>query len=464
MKRTFGETIKDAQQEAFDSIVQGSSTLIMGPGGSGKSTLIQRIKDHFESQDVKFAVTATTGQAALNIGGCTLHSFCGFGIAQGDLKTLEAKYISNKFLKKRWNEIEVLIVDEISMLDPEYLEKVDHLVRMLRGTKTKVMGGVQLVFLGDFFQLPPVQRNRTTPRFCFEVDSWPHYFDHVVFFDTIYRQNDSVFASLLNRVRLGAVTSSDHLILSSRVNALLDDDVEPTRLVPTLEQARTINLQELAKIDSPLVTWKGLLGFLSADQVRMKRAGKLNPKPIREDKFTDHQLQLGDTLIKNTPIGEPLLSVKIGARVLLTVNLDASKGLVNGSRGIITSIQGTTVYVKFEDAEHLVQPHTWTMEDPSSHGLITYRQIPLKLAYAITVHKSQSMSLDHVRIDLHKIFSEGQVYVALSRVKSLEGLTLDSYDASDIKCNAKVQRYESLLRKALARGLQGKDALLYVRK
>lgn len=461
MKRAFDQT-KDAQEEAFEAIKDGASTLIMGPGGSGKSTLIEKIRNHFEANNIRFAVTATTGQAALNIGGCTFHSFCGFGIAQGDLKSLEAKYMNNKYLLKRWNEIEVLIVDEISMLDPEYLDKVDHLARILRNTK-KVMGGVQLVFLGDFFQLPPVQKNHSTPKFCFEVSQWPHYFDHIVFFDTIYRQKDPVFAALLNRVRLGTTHSSDHLILSSRVNAVLDGDVEPTRLVPTLDQARAINQQELAKIDAPLVTWKGRLGFLTADQVRMKKAGKLDPKPLREDKFTDHQLQLGDTLIKNTPIGEPLLSLKVGARVLLTVNLDATKGLVNGSRGIITSIQGTTVYVRFEE-EHLIPPYTWSMEDPSSHGLITYRQIPLKLAYAITVHKSQSMSLDHVRIDLRRIFSEGQVYVALSRVKSLDGLTLDSYDAGDIKCNAKVQKYETLLRKALARGLQGKEAASWIRK
>lgn len=450
---------KTAHERAFEAIIdQKCSTLILGPGGTGKSFLIEQLKERWIEDGTKFAVTATTGQAAIGIGGSTLHSFVGAGLGEEDVAALYQRYYAkNSRVVEKWRNLEVLVVDEISMLQPTYMEKIDGLARKAR-KKNEPFGGVQVVFLGDFFQLPPVQKNRSEKDivFCFDHPLWPTYFKNVVFFDTIYRQTDKVFASILNRMRLAKMTNNDHEILKARVNAFVKD---PTRLVPTLDQAKQINDQSLAEITEEAVGYSGSICTISkADQKKM-----LAPKKALMEAFNDKQKTTLDNLIKNSPNGDQPVMLKLGCQVLLTVNLCPARRLVNGSRGQVVGFTKDIVplpIVDFGEGPETIKFHMWSVDDPiASAHLICYKQIPLKLAYALSIHKSQSMSLERARVDLNKIFAKGQVYVALSRVTTLEGLSLDVYNPQDVRADERVLQFEHSLRTNLKKGILATEAL-----
>lgn len=371
----------------------------------------------------KIAVTSTTGTSALLLNGTTVHSYLGVGYGNTSVKSLVDKICEWSWLRKRWNELECLFIDEISMLDPELFDKLEEIARIVR-RKQLPFGGIQIVLSGDFLQLPCVGTN----NFCFEAKSWNKCIKHTVYLNEIMRQGDNTFQEVLNKVRVGKIDEQVKNVLNTRIGAKLDNEfgIKPTGLYSQNNDVDLINdqeLDELAADGRQFYEYKMEVIFYPG----------VTNKTACLDKF------------KKYCIAPETLQVCVGAQVMLLKNLDIPNGLANGSRGVITGFVSDTPLVKFLNGEErLIEQNVWEIEE-NEKKILRAQQIPLKVAYAISIHKSQGCSLDYAEIDLAGVFEYGQAYVALSRVKSLEGLSIIDIDYDCIEAHPKATAYyESL--------------------
>jgi ATP-dependent DNA helicase PIF1 len=370
-------------------------------------------------QNKIIGVTSTTGISALLFGGTTIHSFTGIGLGTGSVESIVQKIYRRSYLKKRWSELEVLIIDEISMLSPELFDKLENIARRVRHNE-KPFGGIQLILSGDFCQLPSINSD----NFCFESKKWVDCVEHTVYLTDIMRQKDIKFQRCLNNIRLGLIPYETKSLLKSRINAELINDygIKPTKLYSTNCSVDYINNMELDILaeDDPEFYEYSMKTYVY--------------KGVKNKEYTIEKLK------KNCNAPETI-QLCIGAQVMLLYNLDLDDGLVNGSRGVVSNFIDDIPVVKFLNGrEIVVDYHIWDIEE-NDQKILRITQIPLKLAYAITIHKSQGCSLDYAEIDLTNIFTEGQGYVALSRVKNIEGLSIIGIDFDKIRAHPKAVEY-----------------------
>jgi ATP-dependent DNA helicase PIF1 len=437
------------QQLAFDKYVQGKNIFITGPGGSGKSALIKKIYKHAQNFEKHIHVCALTGCAAvlLNCNAKTLHSWAGIGLGNGSIENLIKKIKSNKYAKALWKGTHILVVDEVSMLSLKLFDVLNEIGIAVRGVN-KPFGGIQLVFSGDFYQLPPVG-NKDDPdsmRFCFESDNWNSIFhrDCQIQFVKIFRQTDDIYVGILNQIREGRIKrkSNDLLLQYVGRNYAPDLVAEPTKLYPTKMKVENINNTKMSVLEGCEKEFK--LKLVSD----MDIPGK-NDRLIRAQ-YSEKEIQMELEYLSANLICDKNIKLKVGAQVMCIVNIKTAddKGIevCNGSQGIVVgfcSFSGCP-RVKYNNGiEMTMARHMWLSEKIPG---ICVSQIPLILAWALTIHKSQGATMDAAEIDVGSgIFECGQTYVALSRVKSLDGLYLTSFDAKQIRINKKVKDYyESL--------------------
>lgn len=400
------------QQLAYEQVTSGKNLFLTGPGGTGKTTLIHRVSTNLE--DKVIGVTATTGAAAVLIGGTTLHSFLGIGLGKEPIKDLVRKIRRKSAIKKHWTKTDLLIIDEVSMLSKALFEKLEAMARILRDDQ-RSFGGIQLLFTGDFCQLPCIDG-----EFCFKSDAWTKCFHKVIYLQTIIRQTDVVFQECLNRARMGAITDEDLKMLYDSSNTS-DPTIKPTKILCYNEDVNAINQMKLEKLPAD----KRYTYELEVE-VEPEYEGKLHIDPV---KWCNAQVEL---------------QLAIGAQVMLLVNLDFTAGLVNGSRGVVVAFENGVPMVKFNRITRPIDYHEWEVTENKVH-MASIFQIPLKLAYAITVHKSQGLTLDCATIDLHGVFEYGQAYVALSRVKNLESLKIINVSKKSFKVHPSAKTfYDSL--------------------
>lgn len=370
------------------------------------------------------AVTSTTGTSALLLNGTTIHSYLGIGYGSGSVKSMVDKIVSWSWLRKRWNDLECLFVDEISMLDPELFDKIEEIARIVR-RNTAPFGGIQIVLSGDFLQLPCVG----TDNFCFEAKSWNNCIKHTVYLNEIMRQGDNTFQDVLNKVRVGKIDKQVKTVLNSRIGVTLHNEfgIKPTGLFSKNRDVDRINDDELDKLA------EDGRQFYEYKMEVVIYPGVTN-KSTALEKF--HKYCTAPTT----------LQICKGAQVMLLKNLDIQNGLANGSRGVITGFISDMPLVRFLNGEErVIDQNIWEVEE-NDKKILRAQQIPLKVAYAISIHKSQGCSLDYSEIDLSDIFEYGQAYVALSRVKSLEGLSIIDIAYDQIKAHPKATAYyESLM-------------------
>lgn len=435
------------QQIAFDKYVQGRNIFITGPGGSGKSELIRRIFNHATIRSKDIYVTALTGCAAvlLNCKAKTLHSWAGIGLGNGDINHLIMRISKNPFLRKIWANTDILVVDEVSMMSLKLFNILNTIGQTIR-RNPRPFGGIQLIFSGDFYQLPPVgdYLEPDTQRMCFESDDWNAVFhrDCQIELKKIFRQNDDIYANILNQIREGRIKRSANDLLLTYVSREKDPNlvVEPTKLYPTKNKVEQINLIKMSELTGETKTFKL--------KYHKDLPMSIEEKRIRSQ-FNEQDIALELDFLAGNLMCDKELKLKTGAQVMCIVNItNAEKDILvcNGSQGIITQFCPATgiPHVRFNNGiEMIMSPHVWPSEKIPGIGV---SQVPLILAWALTIHKSQGATLDAAEIDVGSgIFECGQTYVALSRVKSLQGLYLTSFDARRIRINKKVKEfYESL--------------------
>jgi len=416
--------MNDDQIKILNLISSGKSVFITGPGGVGKSFLIKHIKSVFKKKVV--SVTALTGCAAVLIDGTTLHSWSGLS---PDSIDQPIEYIVDNIRykpKQRWKKTHVLIIDEISMLSKNIFEKLNVIGQTIR-KNNKPFGGIQIIVSGDFFQLPPIIKGNTldVDKFCFCSSVWNDMFcNTTVELSKIMRQTDIQFIKVLNKIRKGIIDKDVINMLESRVNLEYINDIIPTQLFSMRHEVDNINNMHLVELDNI--------------QVHKWSTQQLSGHHINK--------QLRSTLIKqweNDCQCEQQLFLAVGAQVVLLHNaLQEAYNLINGSRGVIIEFNNDgDPIVQFKDVTIAIPKHSWEFENHSSGLKYKIIQYPLKLAWALTIHKSQGMSLDCVIIDINNVFEEGQAYVALSRVKCLEGLFIKNMNPSKIKANQTVINY-----------------------
>ena len=436
------------QQIAFNKYIQGQNIFITGPGGTGKSALIKYIKQNADARCKIIQICALTGCASvlLECKAKTLHSWSGIGLGKGAIEQLIKKVQKNKHYKALWKETDILVVDEVSMMSLKLFETLDAIGKSVRKDR-RPFGGLQLVFSGDFYQLPPVgdKDDPDTSKFCFESEFWFTTFpkENHVQLQKIFRQNDPIYQNILNQVREGRLKRSTNDILLSQVDKPKDDalTIKPTKLFPTRNKVDSINTSEMDKLGG------------DEKEFKMKYHGDLEmtaKERLQRTQVTPEQIKLELQYLKSNLRCDEIIKLKVGSQVMCIVNTELTNGemLCNGSQGIVTrfSQEGSPV-IRFSRSnnssnnsfEITMNYHIWPSETIPGVGV---SQLPLILAWALTIHKAQGATLDVAEIDAgSSIFECGQTYVALSRVKSLEGLYLTSYDAKKIRINKKVQEF-----------------------
>jgi ATP-dependent DNA helicase PIF1 len=425
---------------AFNNYAQGKNIFVTGPGGTGKTALIKYIQKDAVRKGQRIQVCALTGCAAvlLECKAKTLHSWAGIGLGTGGFDQLVTKIMKNRFLKGNWTGTDILVVDEVSMMSQKLFELLDAIGKATR-KNSRPFGGIQLLFSGDFYQLPPVgdRDEPETTRFCFESLLWSQTFsrENHIQLTKIFRQSDTVYQKILNQIREGRLKRSSNETLLQHVGRQMDDNlsIRPTKLFPTRNKVDQVNLKEMNALNTEELEYK--LKYhsdleMTATELRKRR------------EFSKEQIQTELLYLKGNLRCDEVVKLKIGSQVMCIVNIELDNGqtLCNGSQGIITRLseQGLPI-VKFGVFETILGYHVWPSENIPGIGV---SQLPLILAWALTIHKSQGATLDIAEIDAGSgIFECGQTYVALSRVKSLEGLYLTSFDASKIKVSRKVQEF-----------------------
>lgn len=426
------------QEQALISFKCGNNIFLTGPGGSGKSYLIKKIVDECKKSDRKVQVCAMTGCAAilLNCGAKTLHSWGGFGLGNGDVKTVVKRVTGNKYKKKPWKDVDVLIIDEVSMLSKKLLTCVDYIARICRNNRYTPFGGLQVILSGDFYQLPPVgdEENEETTAFCFESEAWQGI-DDICQLSTIKRQDDQKFAKILNQVRIGKITKSTITALTSRIGSTVQGDLKPTVMFPRRFHADQVNNREYRALpDIEEFTYERAV----VDDVKDLSVNDRKNRALASPEALEHEVKY----LSSGTMAEHTISLKIGTQVMCIANIDmdSEHQIVNGSQGIVIGFQAGLPVVQFRTGVvKLIGKHLWQSE--TIPGL-SIQQIPLIYSWAITIHKAQGVTLEVAEIDAGShIFECGQTYVALSRVKSIDGLRLTSFDYRKIRVNKKVKDF-----------------------
>lgn len=415
------------QTEALEILKSGKNVFLTGEPGAGKSHTINLFTQWMQTaRRPSPAITASTGIAATHIGGVTIHSWSGIGIKEFFTDSDIQQILKKSYVVRRVLDTTVLIIDEISMINGQTLDNVDRVCREIKAidsmtNRAKPFGGIQVIFVGDFFQLPPVSKFGRAAKFAFESDAWLQADLQICYLSEQHRQDDADWLEILTAMRSGKITTAHLATLKTRK---VKAPKNVTRLFTHNDSVDELNSFELEQLSGEKKTY------------RMSTTGI--PFMI-------------DSLKKNC-LSPEILELKVGAPVMFTRNdiqMDGSPGeYVNGTIGVVSEFKDGLPVVQTKSGQiiKLDRRQEWSIEE---HGEVkaSIKQFPLRLAWAITVHKCQGMSLDAASMDLSSAFEFGQGYVALSRVRSLSGLYLEGLNAKALQMHPTVVKKDGMFRK-----------------
>ncbi|OJD34332.1 mitochondrial dna helicase [Diplodia corticola] len=469
--------LSEEQTHVLNLVVnEGKSVFFTGSAGTGKSVLLREIiaalKKKYIRESERVAVTASTGLAACNIGGVTLHSFSGIGLGNAPVEELVKKIKRNQKHKHRWMRVKVLIVDEVSMIDGDLFDKLEAIARNLRNNG-RPFGGIQVIITGDFFQLPPVPEKNKVAKFAFDANTWNTVIEHTIGLTHIFRQKDPVFAGMLNEMREGRLSPSS-IEAFKQLNRPLESEsgLEATELFPLRQQVEEANRRRMTVLHGDVRTYEA------------KDGGTIQDKTQR------------DRILANCMAPEAI-QLKKGAQVMLIKNMDET--LVNGSLGRVIGFMNEAMFDSYQQNEEqylgissannpddpeermlleqrrrakitdmlnassqlypvvrftlpdgtmrdlLCQRESWKNELPNGEVVASRSQVPLILAWALSIHKAQGQTLERVKVDLGRVFEKGQAYVALSRATNMAGLQVMNFDPKKVNAHERVRSFYTSL-------------------
>lgn len=393
------EQLTEEQQRILDAVLSGKNVFFTGGAGTGKSFLLKKIIGALPP-DVTMA-TASTGVAACHIGGITLHQFAGIGLGTANLD--RCYQMASRNSATMWRKTKYLIMDEISMIDADYFDKIEAVARHLRKNE-RPFGGIQLILCGDFFQLPPISTKDKKAKFCFQSNVWDKCVHLNFELRTVHRQKDPEFVSILNNIRIGRITDKITETLKATAKQKIEDNgILATTLCSHVNEAEEINEFQLNELKSE-------------SKVYMAQ---------------DSDQSMTATLNKQLTVPDKLV-LKIGAQVMLLKNINVSNGLVNGARGVVLEFVDNVPVVQFKSGiQYRAKIEKWSLKT-NTGSVVVRKQIPLKLAWAFSIHKSQGLTLDCVEMCLARVFNAGQSYVALSRAQSLQSLRVLDFESQQV--------------------------------
>jgi ATP-dependent DNA helicase PIF1 len=458
-RTTLDHNLSIEQQCALQQFEDGDNLFVTGEGGTGKTLLIRHLVKSAHSNHHKVQVCALTGCAALLLecNARTIHSWSGIKLGKGDPNDIVTSILYNHAARNAWRTTDVLIVDEVSMMSRRIFDLLNHVGKRVRGS-SKPFGGIQVVFVGDFFQLPPVSKQddeEGDDQFCFESADWTDIFpmDNHIVLNTMFRQDDLTFRRILGNIRMGKIEEDDVMVLKEYVERAYDKEshggVIPTKLFPTKNKVEAINKQMFEELDGESHTFMftsktNCTKYLDGSDKDIPPAILAKCRKSLNPQRTTYEV---NSLAENTPCVK-VLELKKGANVMCTVNLDLDNGICNGSIGTVVgfreseegSLSKKMPIVLFSNGRTVIMTEKyWQSED---YPTVAVGQFPLCLAWAITIHKIQGATLTMAEIDIGSgVFECGQTYVALSRVKNLNGLYLSRFDPKKIKTNPKVKKF-----------------------
>jgi len=419
------------QKTALDILKSGKNVFITGSAGTGKTYLLNQYTQYLKERRVYPTIVAPTGIAASHLGGQTIHSFFALGIRDSIDEGYVDFLLDKKYLKTRFSKLKLLIIDEVSMISPEIFSSMDLILRGFKGTDAP-FGGVQVVISGDFFQLPPISKVPKEKRFAWQSPVWKALDLQTCYLQEKFRQDDDRLIQVLDDIRLGEISASSEELLASRHEKELSIGT-PTKLYTHNVDVDRINLDELDKLEG-------------------------EPKLfVYESKGSQKNIE---KIFKSSLVLEELALKKGAVVIFIKNNLEA--GYVNGTTGTVLSfspIDNMPIVRTTEGLKIKLDLEDWSLENDSGKVTATVSQVPLRLAWAITIHKSQGMTLDAAEIDLSKTFETGQGYVALSRIKNIEGLRLMGLNTMALRVDPLILHVDDRIKMASKRAADAIEAL-----
>ncbi len=398
------------QAKALNFLKSGKNIFLTGSAGTGKTHVLNQFIQYLKDAKIEVAVTASTGIAATHIKGSTIHSWAGIGVKQ---KLNEKELVSlkkQKHFRDKVNKTKVLLIDEISMLHKDQLNTIHKVLSYCRDSNL-AFGGIQVILSGDFFQLPPIGNygERSRDKFAFMSETWQIADFKICYLTQQYRQENNALKNILDEIRDGLISDDSIDLLKKASKTTFDKTITPTQLFTHNEDVDAINNKHLAALPGKNRYFKAQTKGEKALISRLKRS----------------------VLTKDD------MPLKIGAKVMFVKN-NPEKSFINGTLGEIidyTSL-GFPLVKTLDGKKITASTEEWSITNENGHVLASYLQVPLRLAWAITVHKSQGMTLDAAELDLTKTFERGQGYVALSRLRNLNYLKLNGFNSTSLQVDS----------------------------
>ena len=398
--------LNEEQNHALKCVMDGNSILLTGSAGTGKSYTIKYIIEYLNNANKKYAITASTGTAAVIIGGQTLHSFLGLGLGTGSVKEILNNILKNKKKYESILNLDVLIIDEISMIDKELFEKISIILSIIKSNDI-YFGNIQLILVGDFCQLAPVKG-----KYCFLADIWNKMNIKIVLLEKLIRHNeDLLFQQMLKIVRKGKCTDNIIKVLNKLKDTEFDNGIIPTKLYPINVNVDKINNIEIEKLKAEGNISKTYRAITSSD------------KEKEGEKFT--------------------IELTLNAQIIIIRNINVEESLVNGTRGIIKHLGADFVVINDVNGNiHNIKYFTDTYNNSACSKNSYIIHMPIRICYALSIHKSQGMTIDALELDLgSNIFTCGQSYTALSRAKKLSSIKIIDIDKNSFRTNIDVKNF-----------------------